>query len=184
MDDAFRGRVAVLFEKLRDLSADGDWRFDLQSALSGIEYSDVQVDAIKRSATPSFLNGNTGSNGAAVFPKLREELTHAFTDSVRNSAFCMDMISDPRLKLDNDFAMRVLTRARMALREIVYNYPRLLGSEMPGSVQQILNAYENDALPMLDSLIGDLSEESGINPDTITPADTWQHLHTLPPEVF
>ena len=176
--------MGLLFERLRDLSADGVWRNDLQSALSRIEFSEAQVDAIRQAATPSFLDGYTSGQGVAILPTLKEELTHAFTDSVRNSAFCMDMISDPRLQLEDDFALRVLTRARMALREIVHNYPRLLGPEMPDSVEEILSAYEEEVLPQMNALIRDLAAETGIDPDSIAPVDTWQHLHALPPEVF
>lgn len=184
MEEHVRARVGLLFEKLRDLSADGDWRFDLKHALSGVEFSDVQVNAIRQVATPSFLKDFTAGDGTPLVPTLKDELLHAFTDSVRNSAFCMDMISDARLQLEDDFALRVLTRARMALREIMYNYPRLLGPEMPESVQHILSSYEDDVLPLMDAVISDLAEETGIDPETIAPADTWQHLHALPPEVF
>ena len=184
MDDAFRGRIKVIFERLRDLSAYGPWRNDLQTAFSHIEYSDLQLDAIKRSAATSFMEVYTSGAGTAILPTLKDELTHAFTDSVRNSAYCLEMVSDPQLQVEGDFALQVLTRARMGLRDIVNNYPLLLGEAMPGSVEDIIGVYRNEILPQMDDLIAELAEETGIDPDTVTPAESRQHLYALPPEVF
>ena len=96
----------------------------------------------------------------------------------------LEMVSDPQLQVEGDFALQVLTRARMGLRDIVNNYPLLLGEAMPGSVEDIIGVYRNEILPQMDDLIDELAEETGIDPDTVTPAESRQHLYALPPEVF
>ncbi|MBK6895436.1 MAG: hypothetical protein IPH06_02435 [Alphaproteobacteria bacterium] len=184
MKDAFKQQATSLYLQLRDLSADGDWRFDLERAFSARQFNAPQLQAIGAAATPTCLSNITDGKGRTVPLSLSYNLTHAFTDPVRNSAQSIQILGDDLIDVKADFSLGVLVRARYALRDIVQNYPLLLGKEMPPSVGEIITTYRTEVLPQVDGLIDDLARKTGIDPGTIAEAQHWQHLRALPPEVF
>lgn len=184
MKNEFRQKATSLYQRLKGLSAEGDWRNELEAALSSINFSGPQLQAIGQAATPTCLSGISHIQGEAVKLSLPYNLTHAFTDPVRNSAQCIQIMGDEKIDIEGDFSLGVLVRARYALKDIVHNYPLLLGEAMPPSVREIVVRYENEVLPEMDRLIEGLAAETGIDPETIGPVDHWQHLNRLDPAAF
>ncbi|MCB1840643.1 MAG: hypothetical protein KDI61_10335 [Alphaproteobacteria bacterium] len=185
MDDAIRSRFGTLFRRLKTLSADGEWRNDLEAALCSVEFSDQQLMEIRQAASLTFMKScETNGDAQAFVPALNAELTHAFVDAARHCALSFDAISDPMLEIQGDMALQILTRARYAFRDIIHNYPLLLGERMPESVREILATYESEILPEIDGLIAELSDETGMDPNEVIPSGHWEHLRALPPEMF
>lgn len=184
MKSEFRQKAASLYERLRGLSGEGEWRNDLEAAFSSVNFTGPQLQAIGQAATPSCLSNISDGKGGAIQLSLPYSLTHAFTDPVRNSAQCIHIMGDEKVDIESDFSLGVLVRARYALKDIVHNYPLLLGEAMPPSVRDIVVQYERDILPEMDGMIATLAAETGIDPETIVPVSHWQHLNRLDPAAF
>ncbi len=184
MKNEFRQRATSLYQRLKGLSGEGEWRNELEAAFSSVNFSGTQLQAIGQAATPTCLKNISDGQGGAIELSLPYNLTHAFTDPVRNSAQCIQIMGDEKIDIEGDFSLGVLVRARYALKDIVHNYPLLLGDAMPPSVREIVVRYENEILPEMDGLIAQLSQETGIDPETFGPVDHWQHLNRLDPAAF
>lgn len=162
----------------------GVWSDDLEAALDAVEFSAAQLAAIQAAATPTCLQDLGDGEGGFVDHTLSQKLTHAFKDPVQNSAFFMDLYANGQIRGEDRDALAMLTQARGAIRDIVHNYPLMLREDMPGSVQQILDRYEQEILPQLDTMIAELAAETGTDPAGIPPGVDWQHLYRLDPEAF
>lgn len=185
-----RERVGALAKSLYALldADDKVWREDLSASLAIREFNPAQIEAMKEAATPTCCDTfNVKSNFAAPdFPDhIAKVLTHAFHDPLMKAACSFDWYAEGRLSHDDpSYTLTMIVQTRSMLRELAHNYPLLLGEDMPGSVQQILDGIGADILPALDGLAEEIETGNGLDVRHIPPGRGWEHLHTLPPEVF
>lgn len=183
-----RSKIHDVAQRLAALMEDGVWKEDLEVGLAVQEFSGAQIEAMKAAASPTCRNNFNAlaeGSGEEVQEKISEILTHAFRDPVLKAAMYLTLFGEGKIAADDPHkALLMVTQARDMMREVVHNYPLLLGEEMPGSVRDILDAYEREILPELEEAVAAFSAESGVDPSAIPVAVGWEHLHALPPEIF
>ena len=183
-----RTRMYDVAHRLSALMGDGVWKEDLEVGLSVQEFSLAQIEAMKAVATPTCrgnFNALAKGSGEEVQDKLAKILAHAFRDPVLKASIYLELFGEGKIAADDPHkALLIVTQSRDMMREVVHNYPLLLGEDMPGSVQEILDAYDSEILPALDEAVAEFSAESGLDPSTVSEAEGWEHLRSLPPEVF
>lgn len=185
LSEHFKTQAGRISDALRALTGTrGDWTDDLEAALSVADFNEAQLAAIRAAATPTCLQDLGDGQGGIVSHTLSQKLTHAFKDPVQNSAFFLHLYAAGKMQGSEREALTVLTQARGVLRDIVHNYPLMLREDMPGTVRQILDRYEQEILPQMETMIADLAAETGMDPATIPPGEDWQHLYAMPPEAF
>jgi len=182
MNDDFKKAVGKISIDLRRITASGDWEEDLEVALESIDLSQEDIDVIKKISTPTLFNDINDADGNVLTKSIEQRLMHAFKDPAVKSGMMFEHASLGAFN-DKDM-MRLLIESRNALKDIVYNYKKILGEEMPGSVADIISDYEQNTINLNDQ-IDKLSEQSGINPDNIVPkGDGWEHISRLPEDAF
>ncbi len=183
MNDDFKKAVGKISTDLRNITSSGEWEEDLEVALESIELSQNDIEIIKRISSPTLFNDINDADGNALTKSIEERLMHAFKDPVVKSGMMFEHASLGAFS-DED-VMRLLIESRNALEDIVHNYRKILGEEMPGSVADIIAEYEQNTITNLNDQIDNLSEQSDINPDNIVPkGDGWEHISRLPEDAF
>jgi len=183
MNDDFKKAVGKISIDLRKITASGEWEEDLEVALESIDLSQDDIDVIKKISTPTLFDDINDADGNALTRSIEQRLMHAFKDPVVKSGMIFEHASLGAFN-DED-VMRLLIESRNALEDIVHNYRKILGEEMPGSVADIITEYEQNTITNLNDQIDKLSEQSGINPNDIIPkGDGWEHISRLPEDAF
>ena len=186
-----REPIKDIAREMYRLTAGDEWREDLEVTLSVRDFTEPQIEAMKSVASPTcrqaFNALSPDSDAAEDDPAdaLSQILTHALRDPVLKAARTFELFGDGMLDSDDpDFVLTMIVQVRTMLREVVQNYPLLLGEDMPGSVQKMLDGFEDELLPRLDELAAEIEAHSALDPEQIAPGNGWEHLHALPPEVF
>lgn len=181
----FKAQAGAISDSLRAMTGTrGAWTDDLEAALSVADFNEAQMAAIRAAATPTCLQDLGDGQGGIVDHTLSEKLTHAFRDPVQNSALFLHLFAEGKMEGSEREVLTVLSQARGAIRDIVHNYPLMLREDMPGTIRQILDCYEQEVLPQLDTMIAELAAETGGDPTAIPPGVDWQHLYRLEPGAF
>jgi hypothetical protein len=181
----FKAQAGAISDALRAMTGTrGAWTDDLEAALSVADFNEAQMAAIRAAATPTCLQDLGDGQGGVVDHTLAQKLTHAFKDPVQNSALFMHLFANGFYGESEREVLTMMTQARGAIRDIIHNYPLMLREDMPGSIRQILDCYEQEVLPQLDTMIAELAAETGADPAAIPPGVDWQHLYRLEPGAF
>ncbi len=91
-----------------------------------IEFSQNYIDVIKGISTPTLFNDMNGANDNTIITKsIEQRLVHAFKDPVVKSVMMFEHASLGAFG-DEDM-MRLLVESRNALKDIAYNYKKILG---------------------------------------------------------
>ena len=153
------------------------WRADLENALNQVVFTTDQIDAIHAAATPNVFQvvGNDDMNAFST------RITHAFRDAMANSVSIFDAAL---LFEEEDKALESLVQMKRFIEDLSHNYPRILGGEMPDSVQDVLDRYTDDVLPRIDEMITELAEKTGIDPEDVSRDVKFQHINALPDDIF
>lgn len=185
LSDTFKTQAGAISDSLRAMTGTrGAWTDDLEAALAVADFNEAQLAAIRAAATPTCLQDLGDGQGGIVDHTLAQKLTHAFKDPVQNSALFMQLFSNGFYGDSEREVLTMMTQARGAIRDIVHNYPLMLREDMPGTIRQILDRYEQEILPQMDTMIAALAAETGADPAAIPPGVDWQHLYEMPPEAF
>ncbi len=130
----FPGMIAGLndiSEKIIGITKNQIIRDTLRQAFDNIEFNEPQIAAIKEAFTPSLLS------------YLPEEITECLTATFIDSpAQTLGMIKSAIAVGAEDIALTNLYDGQLCLRDIVYNYPLLLGDDMPEIIESTIETYE------------------------------------------
>lgn len=176
MSTDFKTQSGVIADKLADIANGASWREDLRGAFQKQNYTDAQTNAMHAVATQTCFAPLSGYDEGNNIPS---QLTHAFSDPLGNSAMMLRLLSG-----NDKLTLNILVNVRTAIEDDIHNYPLLLGDDLPPSVRDVLESYEGDLLPLMNELIDELSEKTGIAADDFEPAKDWQHISKLPEDVF
>lgn len=179
LSDTFAQRSEDIAQALNDSISDKYLYDDLEATLYGCEFSDELISAIKDNATQEVFYEIMDGEGGTLEETLSQRLADAFRDPIGKS---ISMLRN--FKGDNELSLQILERARRTIEDINYNYTRLLGEDAPQSALDAMDGLQEQLVP-IQSLINDLSEQTGINPADIKDNEEgWQHIHQLPESVF
>lgn len=175
VSDEFTAKTEHIRRQLSEIAGANDWREDMRAAFLSHSFTPQQEEALHNAGTPTCFH-NIGGMGDDPLPV---QLTHAFSDPIGNSAMMIGM-----LRSDDDLLLQVMVKLRHAIEDDCHNYPIIMGDDLPGSVQKVLDQYDEELLPQINEAIEELVRRTGKDPATIPPAVDWQHMSKLSPELF
>lgn len=153
------------------------WRADLQEALSNADFTPQQEQAIRDAASDNTFQtiGDDAMNDFAT------RVTHAFQDSLANIAMTLEMAT---MMGEEESTLNNLVQIKSVIQDLSHNYPLMLGDDLPDSVQDILDKYNNDVIPRVNEMIDELSRSTEIAPESATLSTRYQHIYALPEDAF
>ncbi len=179
LSEEFEAKAEGVIHQLHTLVDDNlPWRADLQAALSSIQFTPEQEQAIRDKATPTTFQDMGGGEAMNDFST---RITHAFRDSIANTTMLLEMVT---MSGDEEQTLNTLTQIKMNIQDLEHNYPLMLGENLPESVEQVLDTYEAEILPQINGMIDELAQSTGIDPNNIPYNSSYQHITALPEDVF
>ena len=178
-------QAATLFQTINDVIDDGaQWRTDLEDAIADANLSDDQKQVI-RDASTTLTFQHIGHQDDHV-NDFTQRLTHAFSDSIRNSASTLSLVSDPDFAdlAEPDTLLRSLVEIRYAIQDISHNYPLILSPNVPQTVSDILDKYNDEILPVIDDMILEIEAAQDLNSEDYARNENFQHVFPLPADEF
>ncbi len=178
MASSIKDKIETLTQKINDAFAHPNakyWRDDLEIVLDGAEYSEGQIEEIKKNATASVFNVQT-----SLGQSLSEELTHCFEDPISKSKFNLTNLNHGDVP-NNEALLQAVVEMQHVLGDIVHNYGGKLipAEDIPGNVRFLLESL-SDISEQSQDVLEDLLQETGINPDNIKPSKGIEHIAKLP----
>lgn len=161
LSDVYRKDITEIYEGLQAVaSQESDWEDDLINALKNRDFSDLQVEAIKKASSNTLFIEEDEETQAILY--FEEDIAHAFIDPINKGSLPLEpSILDYQ---DDEIILTELIKRRQALDDIVHNYPLLVPKDsMPSIVGQIIHYYEDEMIPHMDRLIDTLGDETCID---------------------
>lgn len=185
MEEHLQNRIKDLHDNLAVLLSEEYWQEDLEVALESLELPPDKIAQIRAHTDQRMWNtlGDPDTplgadKDKATTPAL---LTHIFTDAVKQ--FQTSTYAPEGWILSDEATIGLLRDMQNILRDTVHNYHLILGEEMPGSVNAILTAYDEEILPEIEALLidttgganyADQPHETGEGYDLLTRLDPEQ----------
>lgn len=177
LSEHFEEKTQNLVSTLHELVDDNQaWRRDLEDAMEKVNFTEQQKLAIQEAATALTFQ-SIGKN----MDTFSTRMTHAFRDAIGNSTMVLEMAA---MMEDEEGTLNALVQIRGYIDDLKHNYPLMLQDDMPESVQAVLDRYDSEVRPEIESMIAELSLSTGIDPDTIPQNLNYQHITSLPDDVF
>jgi len=145
----------------------------LQQALEEREYNGAQLQDIHDNATETLFQAVDGGSLAHSLAKGFTDPMMKATQNIGTGISVIDFMHKP--------ASRGLYNGGKLLGDIIYNYPMLLGDDMPEIVKETLDTYKN-LIPRLQKAYEKLNtdQENPYNPDLGLPYyNGCDHLNRL-----
>ena len=174
-------QISDIAYEMKELTTDPLLREGLLQVFKNKIYNDAQIQAIRTAATPTLLmdidelieSGNPHIN-------LPPTLTRAFIDSVTKTAALASGFMN--LDLENHVS-EILYEGKKCLEDIVYNFPLLLGKNIPPMIGHALKEYEK-IIPKFEQAYNKLNELQEAPHITDSDKEYYSgrdHLRCLPP---
>lgn len=130
---------------LKLVQRDKGWKRDLSEGLKTLELTPEQIESLKNSATVTLRQLWEHSSFDTV-------ITHAFQDSIGKAIFPIQIGGTEELTAWG------IVHLKQEIEKTSRNYRMILKDQMPKSMSDILEFYENEILPFIDSILPDIQD--------------------------